>query len=166
MSTERLFLVDPYNKSHIEMIKEFEINNDIDDKTSEYLKTISTTVSKEEYQKNQKEKNEIIENLFIERNNKITDCCSIQGEKDIKRCKIFIYPLKNKKIKRKLPSLATSYAINLLGMEEVFISVESTDSTTMKHLEEEDFENLGDEEGRIIYLKEKEDKDIYQRKIS
>ena len=166
MSTERLFLTDPYNKSHIEMIKEFEKNNDIDDNISEYLESISTTVSKEEYQEEKKDKNEITESLFIEKNNKITDYCNIQGERDIKRCRISIYPLKNKKIKRKLPLLATSYAIDLLGMEEVFISLEPDDSTTINYLESNGYENLGENAGKIVYLKEREEKDIYQRKIS
>ena len=165
MSTERLFLVDPYNKEHIEMIDEFEIKNELKSKISTYLKTLNSSVSKSTYLERKKTANDIDESLFIEKDGKITDYCYIHGEKDIKTCKIKFYPLKIKNIKRKLPSIAADFAINTLGLEEVFIDVDENDNNMIKYLETHDFECLGMENNKIIYLKEREQKDFTQRKI-
>ena len=65
----------------------------------------------------------------------IIDYCHIHGEKDIKTCTITFYPLKNKNMKRKLPSLVADFAINTLGLEEVFIDVDENDKSMIKYLE-------------------------------
>ena len=61
---------------------------------------------------------------------------------------------KNKK-QRKIIPLATSYAIDVLGMEEVFIKTNPTDKKMRDYLEQNHYEYLGDEKGSIVYLKEK-----------
>ena len=166
MSIERLFLLDPYNDKHINMIKEFEKENDLSSKISENIGQIRSSISKETYLTKKKETNEISENLFLEKGLKITDCCYIQGEKDIKTCRITFYPLKNKVLKRKLVTYVSNYALNTLGMEEVFLNISSSDKAMINYLDSLGYENLGEENNKIIYLTEREEKKEEQRKIA
>ena len=166
MSIERLFLTDPYNEHHINMIKEFEQENTDSTKISDELKKISTTISKEDYEETKKKQNEIEIGIFVEKNSKITEYGQIQGEKDIKTCRITFIPIKNKEKKRKLPLLATEYALKSLGIEEVFIDVSKEDVSMIKSLEMNNFENLGDNNGKLLFLKEQEIKTDTQRKIA
>ena len=166
LSKERLFLVDPYNQSHLDKINNFEKNNEVKTQTSDYLNTLSNSISKETYQERKKVSNDIEESIFIEKDGNIIDYCHIHGEKDIKTCTITFYPLKNKNMKRKLPSLVADFAINTLGLEEVFIDVDENDKSMIKYLETHGFESLGLENGKIMYLKENEEKDMSQRKIA
>ena len=166
MSIERLFLLDPYNDKHISMIKDFEKENDLSSKISENIGKIRSSISKENYLNKKKESNEISENLFLEKNLKIIDCCLIQVEKDIKTCRISFYSLKNRIIKRKLVNYVANYALNTLGMEEVFINVSSSDKSMINYLNSLGYENLGEDNNKIIYLKEKEEKKEEQRKIA
>ena len=58
---------------------------------------------------------------------------------------------------RRLVPLATDYAFEVLGMEDVFVTVDgSTDHELMENLELNGFENLGENDGNIMYLKEKQ----------
>lgn len=164
MSVERLFLLDPYNDKHLEMIKSFEKDNNIDTKISETISKLRSSINKEDYQKNTKEQNEISQYLFIEKNMKITDLCNIQGEKDIKTCRITLADIKSKK--RKIVSLASNYAIERLGMEEVFINIPTDNKSMLTYLDTLDFENLGEENGHIMFLKERYELEQSQRKIS
>ena len=166
MSIERLFLLDPYNDKHTSMIKEFEKENDLSSKISENIGKIRSSISKENYLTKKKESNEINENLFLEKGLKVTDCCYIQGEKDIKTCRITFYPLKNKVLKRKLVTYVANYALNTLGMEEVFLNISSSDKTMINYLDSLGYENLGEENNKIIYLTEREEKKEEQRKIA
>ena len=166
MSIEKLFLLDPYNDKHISMINNFEKENDLSSKISESIGKIRSSISKNDYLEQKKKSNEINENLFIEKETKIIDCCLIQGEKDIKTCRISLYPLKNKISKRKIVSYVSNYAINTLGMEEVFINVSSDDKSMINYLDSLGYENLGEENNKVLYLKEKEEKKEEQRKIA
>ena len=49
-------------------------------------------------------------------------------------------------------------------MEEVFIETEKNDNNMIGILEQEGLENLGEENGKILYLKEKEEKELLQGK--
>lgn len=166
MSIERLFLLDPYNDKHISMIKEFEKENDLSNDISKNLSKIRSSIPQNTYLEKKKNSNEISENLFMEKGLKITDCCYIQGEKDIKTCRINFYPIKSKIIKRKLALYASNYAINTLGMEEVFLNVEPKDKSMINYLESNGFENLGEENNKVLYLREKVEEKENQRKIS
>ena len=164
MNSEKLFLLDPYNDTHLEKIISFEEENNIIDKPSDYIKKIRETISKEEYYN--PNKNEIDEMVFTEKNNKITDCCYIHGVKDIKQCRIIPLNIDNKNKRRHLPDLAATYSLDTLCMEEVFISVRIEDNNMITYLELRGFENLGEESGNIILLKEREEKENSQRMIS
>ncbi len=163
MNIERLFLLDPYNDKHLEKIISFENENNMEDKPSEYIKKVRENFSKEEFY--DPNKNEIEEIIFTEKMDKITDCCYIQGEKDTKKCKITPLNINNKNKRRHLPELAATYSLDTLGMEEVFVNVEETDNNMITYLELKGFENLGEIEGNILLLKEKEEKENSQRMI-
>ena len=164
MSIERLFLVDPYDETQRKMLRVFEEENNLKSKTSDYLKTLCTSFPKESYIKSKKESNEIEENLFLEKDSKIIDFCHIQGEKDIKLANISFPFLQNKEHKRKLTILATNYVLEALGMQEVIISLEPEDKNTSIFLENQGLESLGEEKGKILFLKEKEETIKIQRK--
>ena len=157
---ERFFLLDPYNDKQLEMLSIFEKENNLS-----IIDSIDKSISKEEYLNKKKEKNEIEEILFTEKDGKIIDCCFIQGEKDRKVCKIMCYDIMNKSRKRKLPLLASEYLLNTLDMEEVFIDVLPEDTTMQNYLTEKGFVSLGDNNGKLIYLKDREEKENSQRMI-
>ena len=158
-----IFSLDPYNDEHLERIIAFEEENNCLDKPSSYIKKIRETISKEDYY--DANKYEFEEILFTEKNNKITDCCYIHGEKDIKKCYLTPINMSNKNKRRDLPELATNYALDTLGMEEVFVNINEDDNNLITNLELKGFENLGEENGKILLLKEKEEKENSQRMI-
>ena len=169
MNNEKLLLVDPYDEDYKKMIEEFEKENGI--VTGTYIFHVSNVshvpnVSKEEYEKNKKLSNEIKESLFLEFNSKVIDLCYIEGEKDIKACTVSFAPLKKKLKKRDLIGIATDYAINHLKMEEIFVKVSPEDKTMIDILKQNSFENLGENEGEIVFLKEREEELETQRKLS
>lgn len=165
MNNEKLLLVDPYDEDYKKMIEEFEKENGIVTSTGTYISHVSN-VSKEEYEKNKKLSNEIRESLFLEFNSKVIDLCYIEGEKDIKACTVSFAPLKKKLKKRDLIGIATDYAINHLKMEEIFVKVSPEDKTMIDILKQNSFENLGENEGEIVFLKEREEELETQRKLS
>lgn len=157
MSTERFFIADPYNDEHIRLITDFEETNGITTVTSTLLRNIRQTRTEEKYKAEAKESNEIHQSLFLQNENSITDTCHVQAEKDMKSCRIFFAPIVSDR-NRKLVTLATDYAFDVLGMEDIFVTVSAgeTDRLLSENLENKGFENLGEDEGTITYLKEKE----------
>lgn len=155
MLNNTFFQVNPYDKSHLKLLEEFEKENNIFTRTNEFLSKFTLTMTEEEYLSTKNLNNEIEESLFIKENNKVKDTCHIKGEKDIKACNITFAPIKSKFQNRKLLSLATDYAINNLGMIDVFIRINIEDKNMIANLEAKGFESLGEENGEIIYLKEK-----------
>ena len=139
--SERLFPIDPTNLKHIELLDEFDRENGVF--------TPIGMINKDNIQ----EDNEISIELVLENNKKVQDICHIQGVKDIKQCTLS-FTKKNKK-DRKIISLATTYALDVLGMEEVFINTNQNDKNMLEYLIKNDFECLGDEKGSIVFLKEK-----------
>ena len=163
MSTERLFLLDPYSDIHYELMREFEERNELSDANTKMICEARKSMSKEEYAKNKKEKNEFNEILIIIQNGKIKDSCAINGEKDRKTCTISFSPLKSKLKNRSLVTIATNYALNTLGMEEAFTIMPLENQSIMAMLEPQGYENLGIEGNTIMYLKEKAIQNITQR---
>lgn len=165
MSTEKLFVIDPYNDEHLELFDAFEQENNISTKTSAYLKEFRKKITKEEYLYQQKTSNEINQNLFFQYK-ELKDSCTIQGERDIKLCNLSFAKLKRKVKNRPLLSLAIDYAFTVLAMEDIFITISSQDKNLKLNLENSGFENLGEENGKITYLKEKENIKSIGRKIA
>ena len=141
MSTTKLFPIDPSNLRHIKLIDDFVHENN--GRTPIGI-----------YQSENLSSNDIDMELVLEEKRKVSDICHIQGYKDIKSCTISFVPKKKKK--RKIVSMATSYAIDTLGMEEVFFKINPEDKDMLEYLDSNEYECLGDEKGSIIYLKEKQ----------
>lgn len=139
--SERLFPIDPNNLKHIELLDEYEKENGVF--------TPIGSINK----KNIEETNDFNLELVLEKNSKVQDICHIRGLKDLKQCTISLATKKKKE--RKIISLATTYAIDVLGMEEVFINANSDDKNMLEYLIKNEYECLGDEKGNIVFLKEK-----------
>lgn len=164
MNIERLFLLNPYNDDHIKKLMIFEEENKMKDKPSDYFKKIRETISEQNYF--DPNKNEFEETIFTEKSEKMIDCCYIRGERDLKQCNIVPLNINNKNKRRNLIEDATTYAINTLGMERVYIKADFSDNNLINYLELKGYENLGEVESSIILLKEKEEKENSQRMIS
>lgn len=158
LSVSRLLIVDPYNKSHIKKINEYETRNNNSSDIVDFLKRITTSQTKEEYLKNKRNGNEIEERLFIEKDSLLLDSCQIQGEKDIKTGRITLSTTKNITNKKKIVSLAVDYALDSLKLEEVFIMLDPADKGMINYLSKQGYEYLGEEQGNILFLKEKEER--------
>ena len=165
MSTERLYLVNPFDNNHYNILKEFEERNDLSSTYTESLRRIRENETIEKYYSNKKHSNDIYEILFIEQNGKIKDTCAISGVKDRKSCKIEFSPLKTKTKVRSLITIATEYVLNSLGMQEAFTILPIENQGIMTMLEAKGYENLGtiDSNDKIMYLKEKENSAVIQR---
>lgn len=157
-----IFELDPYDNSQLEKIKVFEEENNCLDKPSKNIMEIIKNTSREEYYDSNK--NEFEKIIITEEDNAITDCYYICGEKDIKQCKIISITKTHKK--RKTTELVTDYALNNLGMEEVFIPLSKEDESMITYLELSGYENLGEVDGNILLLKENQGKENSQRMIS
>ena len=138
-NAERLFILDPQNEDHLRLLNEFQTENNID--LSNCLKQYEDS-------------NTVNECLFIEQSSKIRDFCQILGVKDLKKCNINAAHIETKR-KRKLIKQATDYALNILGMEEVFVNISTTDEKLMTSMELEGYEPITDETGNLFFLKDK-----------
>lgn len=141
----RLIPIDPNNLNHIQLMDEFEKKEDISTPIGTYSK-----VKKEENDSS----NDISIELVLEEKKKVQDICHLQGFKDIKQCSISLTSKEKKN--RKIIPLATSYALEILGMEEVFIKINPHDKNMIEYMNKNNYECLGNEKGNLIYLKEKE----------
>ena len=153
--SKKLCIVNPFKEEDFKLLEDFEQDNNIKAKIYSYLKSIKETMSKEEYEKKQKNHNDVIQGIYIKDGNYIKDCCFLEGQRDIRKCTISFSPLRKNLKKRFLLSAVTDYALNTLNMEEVFISLEKEDLKTLKQLEQNNYENIGKVNGYLIYLKEK-----------
>ena len=157
MNTKNLFIADPYNDNHIRLFKEFEETNNLRKTITSYLNDIrSTYTDKDKYDAEQKQLNETKYVVFSMENNAIKDSCFIRGERDIKICELYFSPLKEKN--RQLLKDASNYALNRLGMEQIFVLISPNDKNMKINLESRGFENIGNVNGQLTFIKEKEDK--------
>ena len=107
--------------------------------------------------------NEFDKYIYTEKDNQIDSVFLIQCLRDIKTCNVIWL---NADLSRKgIIKEATNYALDILGMEEAFINVAENNSNLIKYLEKNGFESLGEEEGNIIFLKEKTEEQVKSRTI-
>ena len=164
MSAERLFLVDPYNNEHIQLLKDFEEENNIQIRMSDQLEELRSSITAKEYSSQKREKNEIEENICIEKDSKILDICHLHVEKDIKIGRMNLAPVKEHN--KKLLSFVKEYAFDVLNIEELFLETDKKDKSIISYLESHGYEDLGDEKGKTIYLIEREEEKRIQRMMS
>ena len=102
--------------------------------------------------------NEFDKYIYTEKDNQIDSIFLIQCLRDIKTCNVIW--LNADLSKKSLIKDATNYALEILGMEEAFINVANNNPNLIKYLEKNDFESLGEEDGNIIFLKEKTEEQV------
>ena len=146
------------------MLRKFEEENHLTAELSTELEKINASLPQGTYQKIKKQTNEIEENLFLEKDDKIIDMCHLHIEKDIKLGRLSLIPIQKEK-SRKLISLATHYIFTTYNVEEVFLEVSPKDKALMTYLDSKEYENLGSQDNKIIYLKEKEKEKNIQRMV-
>ena len=144
MSTEKMYIFMPYIENHMDMIFKFISEKKLDQET------INDIVQKKE-----PTEKEIDLYLFTSDSSKIKDICHLQGTKDIKIANITL-PKINEEKKRTIIEKAADYAINSLGMEEVFLKVDLDDTKTQDYLEQIGLELIGREKDYSIFLMEKD----------
>ena len=127
-------------------------------KIRELEKIIGITIEKKEDNSNEFDKY-----IYTEKDNQIHSVFLIQCLRDIKTCNVIW--LNADLSKKSLIKDATNYALEILGMEEAFINVANNNPNLIKYLEKNDFESLGEEDGNIIFLKEKTEEQLKSKTI-
>ena len=102
--------------------------------------------------------NEFDKYIYTEKDNQIDSVFLIQCLRDIKTCNVIW--LNADLSKKSIIKDATNYALEILGMEEAFINVANNNPNLIKYLEKNGFESLGEEDGNIIFLKEKTEEQV------
>ena len=153
MQKTEIFIADPYNKNHIELYKEFEKENGLDEYASNYLTDISSKYNENDFHRLFKNKNENKTFLFLVSNNKISDTCLINYEKDRKTSTI-TFPTLEKQY-RKIVDVSVAYSFKVLKSEEILSTVNENDKAIQKSLHNNGFESLGKEKDNIVFVKEK-----------
>ena len=102
--------------------------------------------------------NEFDKYIYTEKDNQIDSIFLIQCLRDIKTCNVIW--LNADLSKKSLIKDATNYALEILGMEEAFINIANNNPNLIKYLEKNEFESLGEEDGNIIFLKEKTEEQV------
>ena len=114
-------------------------------------------------EKKENDSNEFDKYIYTEKDNQIDSVFLIQCLRDIKTCNVIW--LNADLSKKSLIKDATNYALEILGMEEAFINVANNNPNLIKYLEKNDFESLGEEDGNIIFLKEKTEEQLKSKTI-
>ena len=102
--------------------------------------------------------NEFDKYIYTEKDNQIGSIFLIQCLRDIKTCNVIW--LNADLSKKSLIKDATNYALEILGMEEAFINVANNNPNLIKKKKKNGFESLGEEDGNIIFLKEKTEEQV------
>lgn len=151
---EKVVIVNPYNKDHIRLIKEYEVKNKIMG-LSERLQNIATSIPEENYKKKEIESAQRQKTLILLGDNKIVTCAHLMDEKDRKSCRIKIDATGTSKQQELLLDHSTNYAFEILGTEEIFFLMERKNNIPITYLQKHQFEDLDFEEGMHIFMKSK-----------
>ena len=161
LHTESLYIADPYNESHIKLFEEFEEKNGVEKTTTKAWESLRARFSEEQYKEFQKVQNEITQTVFTMEKDVVKDSCFIRGEQDIKTCELIFAPLKDEPKSRPLVGIASNYALNTLGMEQIYVSIDPNDKHLKNCLETKGFEDIGAIEentnSKLTFIKLKED---------
>lgn len=152
MEKRTLLIANPYDTEELSAIALYESSNDLEGIISNRLKETVALYSKDEYIKRLKGSNELEQVLLLEENGKIQASCLIKFYKDIRSCYINIIPCKKETATKELLNKATEYVFGI-GMYEVFTTINSYDKALCELLQLDGYENLGEEDGMISFVK-------------
>lgn len=151
---DKVVIVNPYNKEHIRLVKEYEVKNSRTG-LSEILENIATSISEENYKKEEIESAQRKKTLVLLEDNKILTCAHLMDEKDRKSCRIKIDATGTSKQQELLLEHSINYAFEILGTEEIFFLMEKKNNIPTIYLQTHEFEDLDFEEGMHIFMKSK-----------
>lgn len=154
LSSKEITIADPYNENDMIKMKEFEESNKLEPYVSNYLIETRNSKKKESYNQELRNANEIDQIVYIQNKNQVLDYCYLHIEKDMKSCYISFCPTIEPNERLKLLEMTTDYAFSILGMEEIFIQISVKDKKTMEHLIVCGYENLGEENGEMSFMRE------------
>lgn len=161
MNTKNLFIADPFNDEHIKLFEEFESINNDKKPVSTYLTGIRKAYdSKESFKKVENANNELNVIAFTMSDNKMKDYCYIKGEKDRKVCELFFAQLNSNQNTRPIMQKVSNYVLDIMGMEQVYVSLTRDEKKLYSQLTSHGYEDIGEVNGKITFIKEKED--IYE----
>ncbi len=152
MSKQTLSIANPYNQEQMKAIAIFESENDLENSLTSQLQVISSHYTKEEYEKKIKEANEVEQYLLLIEDSKVIDYCLLDVYKDIKSCYLSLPSSKKVSRSRKMLLEASEYASSL-GMLEVFTTISSSDYALLEVIENDGYENLGEENGITSFVR-------------
>ena len=139
----KLITLDPYNENHKSMLNQSS-KKDI----FKSFMSLSSVCSKEEYEKIKNRKNEIFECLLKVEQSEIENYCIFTGTKDNRLIQMNIENPQDKKFLEQ----SVNYAFQVLNAYTITM-FSDTESSTLESL---GFESLGEDNGRITYVKEQE----------
>ena len=151
-----IIVADPFNDNHVKMFNDFEELNNPNKPMTKYMESIRNTCDRKKYNKIVNNNNEFNTIIFTMDENNIRDYCLLKGEKDRKVCELFFASLKENK-HRSIMDKATKYALDVLGMEQLFVSITAKEGKLYNQLINNGYEDIGEVNGKITLLKEKED---------
>ena len=139
----KLITLDPYNENH-KIIMNQSSKKDI----FQSFMSLSSLCSKEEYEKIINRKNEIFECLLKVEQTEIDNYCIFTGTKDNRLIQMNMENPQDKKFLEE----SVNYAFQVLNAYTITM-FSDTESSTLESL---GFESLGEDNGRITYVKEQE----------
>lgn len=158
MNTKNLFIADPFNDEHIKLFEEFESVNNTKKPVITYLTGIRKAYdNKESFNKIENINNELNIITFTMDDNKMKDYCYIKGEKDRKVCELFFAQLNSNPNSRPIMKKVSDYVLNKMGMELVNVSLTADERKLYSQLTSNGYEDIGEVNGKITLIKEKED---------
>lgn len=155
MATKSLLIANPFDNNHIGLINSYEKVHNLNKVITERLCTIRDSSQPQEYESSLRKANEFEQFAFIKEDGTITSGCELHGYKDIKSCYLTLLPATSQKAKKALIKAVTQYSFQGLGMEEIFISINSDDNSTSLAIIESGYEDLGEESGITSYIADK-----------
>ena len=150
MKKDRFIIVDPFNESHINLIKKDSRNNY---KIASILEFLTDLKNDDSRQKEKEVKNEVKEVALLANDDEIKSIFLMDSFKDIKNC--YITPIYCKSIQkeRNLLNKVLIYLIAEMKMDQIFISIDLSENKRGDYLIEAGFECLGEVENsnKIAY---------------
>lgn len=145
----KLVVMDPFDNELIRKLEEYIGETTTNFSFVEKYKSISEHYNKEEWERLNNNSNEVSELLADVRDDNITALCYIIGTKDNKLFQLDYFG----KINKSFIKGSTSYAFDMLGAETVVISSNTISEDT---LVSEGFDTLGEDDGKNLYIKDRE----------
>lgn len=158
MAQKSLFIANPFDQKHMQMVENYEKKSNLNGAITAQFSRIKNVYDAQSYEEHLRIDNEFEQLAFLttDANQELIVGCLIHGYKDIKACYLTLLPAIMPRQTKPLLREITAYAIKGLGMEEVFITIGSSDNTTALAILESGYEDLGEENGIMSFMTDKD----------